>query len=93
MTLFLIKSCPTKSSPRDPIPASLLVELATTLSPSITKLVNLCLSTGLFPEEMKLALVTSRLKKPGLDSDVVDNYRPIRNLSLLSKLLERVASM
>ncbi len=37
-----------------------------------------------------MALVTHLLKKKDLDLDVLSNYRPISNLSFLSKLLERV---
>ena len=91
--ISLINLCPTKSSPRDPIPTFLLKEVAVTLAPSITQLLNLSFSTGIFPEEMKLAFVTPLLKKPGLDPETVDNYRPISNLSFFSKLLERAASL
>jgi hypothetical protein len=41
---------------------------------------------------MKLALITPLLKKHGLDSDALSNYRPKSLLSFLSKLLERVAA-
>jgi len=39
---------------------------------------------------MKLALVTPLLKKPDLCADDFSNYRPVSNLSFLSKLIERV---
>jgi len=65
----LILACPTKSSPRDPIPTSLLKELLPVLAPSLFRLVNLSLSTGVFPDEMKLALVTPLLKKSSLDPE------------------------
>jgi hypothetical protein len=55
-------------------------------------LVNLSLSTGVFPDEMKLALVTPLLKKSSLDPEVLGNFRPVSNLSFLSKLLERVVA-
>ena len=38
---------------------------------------------------MKSALVRATLKKPNLDSDVLKNYRPISNLTFLSKVLEK----
>ena len=40
---------------------------------------------------MKHAVVTPALKKTSLDATDVNNYRPISNLSFLSKLLERCA--
>ena len=45
--------------------------------------------TGVVPDAFKAAYITPLLKKPGLDVDVVENYRPVSNLSSLSKLLER----
>ena len=38
---------------------------------------------------MKSALITPVLKKTSLDSNELVNYRPISNLSFVSKLLER----
>ena len=88
----LVKNCPPKSSPRDPIPTFLLKELLHVLAPPITNIVNLSLSSGIFPDEMKLALVTPLLKKSSLSPEDLNNYRPVSNLSFLSKLVERVAA-
>jgi hypothetical protein len=45
-----------------------------------------------FPECEKLAVIAPILKKPGLDPDAAASYRPISNLTFLSKLIERVVS-
>lgn len=42
--------------------------------PTITNLVNASLSTGIFPDRLKRALVTPRLKKTGLDTNTFSNY-------------------
>ena len=39
-----------------------------------------------------LALVTHVIKKPSLDPDVESNYRPISNLTIISKVIERLIS-
>ena len=39
-----------------------------------------------------MAIVTPILKKPNLDPSDISNFRPISNLSFLSKLLERAIS-
>ncbi len=39
---------------------------------------------------MKAALVTPLLKKPSLDKNVMEHFRPVSNLSFISKLTERV---
>ena len=67
-------------------------ELLPVLAPSLLRLVNLSLSTGVLPDEMKLALVTPLLKKSSLDPEVLGNFRPVSKLSFLSKLLERVVA-
>lgn len=88
----LILSCASKSSPLDPLPTFVLKKCLPSLAPSIANIINLSLSSGVFPQDMKLALITPLLKKHGLDSDVLSNYRPVSLLSFLSKLLERVAA-
>ena len=58
----------------------------------ITKLVNTSLQSGTFPLSQRHALVTPVLKKQNLDPTISNNYRPISNLSFVSKLLERVVA-
>ena len=45
---------------------------------------------GTVPSFMKSAYITPRLKKADLDPTDAKSYRPISNLSVLSKLLERL---
>ena len=42
------------------------------------------------PKVMKHAVVTPLLQKTGIDPDSLSNYRPISNLSFISKLPERI---
>ena len=42
---------------------------------------------GYLPASQKKAIVYSGLKKPSLGPDDLSNYRPISNLSFVSKLL------
>ena len=65
----------------------LCIDVITTV---ITHIVNLSLSSGIFPKEFKYAVVKPLLKKPTLDSIDLKNYRPILNLSFVSKLFEHV---
>jgi len=51
----------------------------------MTELFNRSLSTGRFPAEFRQAFITPIVKKPGLDATDASSYRPISNLSLLSK--------
>jgi len=58
----------------------------------MTSIINISLQTDTFPKAFKHGLVTPLLKKPGLDREVLSNYRPITNLSFISKVLERIVA-
>ena len=60
------------------------------LAPYVTLLVNKSLSEGVMPSCMKQAIVTPILKKRNADHTDLSNYRPVSNLSFLSKLIEKV---
>ena len=90
--LALIQCTPNKQSTADPLPTWLLKECAATIAPFITQLVNSSLTTGRVPATFNVATITPLPKKPGLDTADAKNYRPISNLSVLSKMLERVVA-
>ena len=58
--------------------------------PVVSRIIYLLLSTGIFPNDLKSAFFKPLLKKTTLDSNKIKNYRPIYNLSFLSKLIARV---
>ncbi|XDV49973.1 hypothetical protein PO909_019111 [Leuciscus waleckii] len=75
--------------PLDPIPSALVKHCLPCLSPLIMVIINSSLTSGTVPSSLKVAAITPILKKPGLDPDNPNNFRPISNLPFLSKLLER----
>ena len=88
----VIKESPSKSCRLDPAPTWFLKRCLDVLIPFITKLVNLSLSSGVFPSLFKISHVTPVLKKPQLDVENFANYRPIANQMFLAKVLERIAA-
>jgi hypothetical protein len=58
--------------------------------PFLCLVCNSSLSSGVLPECEKVAIITPILKKPGLDIDCTSSYRPVSNLTFLSKLVERL---
>ena len=87
-----IAKLPDKSSAADPLPVLQMKEVASELGPFLCELFNRSLSTGHFPVKFKEAFITPVIKKSDLDAADVGSYRPISNLSVISKLLERVVA-
>ena len=46
----------------------------------------------MIPKSLKTALIRPLLKKSGLDSDILKNYRLVPNLTFISKVIEKVLS-
>ena len=72
----------------DPIPTTLMKRLLPKCICIITNIVNISLETGQFYSGWKVAVVQPLSKKSGLDL-IYKNYRPVSNLSFLSKIIER----
>ena len=77
----------------DPFPTKLLFSHLTSIISIILHIINLCLTSGIFPQSCKSSIVLPLIKKPGLDQEILKNYRPVSNLSFLSKVIEKVISV
>ncbi len=86
---LLLSSHPT-TCPLDPIPSHLLQAISPALLPALTHIINTSLLTGIFPTAFKQARVTPLLKKPTLNTSLLENYRPVSLLPFIDKTLERV---
>ena len=84
-----MKSTSAFSPDMDVLSTTVLKANIGTLAPVLTRIVNLSIESSNVPKVMKHAVVTPLLKKSGFDPDSLSNYRPISNLSFISKLLER----
>ena len=76
----------------DPFPTRLLKHYIDDLIVHITAIINLSMQDGVVPHDFKQALVTPHIKKKTVCRNEFENYRPISNLSFLSKILERVVA-
>ena len=90
--ILLLKSSPVKSYELDPIPTWLLRDCAHDILPVLATIVNKSLRTGVMPSHLKRTHVRPIIKKPGLDKDILNNYRPVSNPPYLSKTIERVVA-
>ena len=82
----VVLAAPAKSCSLDPIPTFILRDCIDAVLPFLTGMVNASLREGYLPASQKKAVVTPLLKKPSLDAQDIKNYRPVSNLSFVSKL-------
>ncbi len=87
----LIRGFPNKQCGLDPLPLSMLKECLPIVIGHITKIVNLSLRIGDLSPNLKRAIIIPLLKKLGLELEF-KNYRPVSNLSFLSKLIEKIVA-
>ena len=84
----IILDMKTKLCEIDPIPTKLLKEILSSVIKPITKIVNTSLQHGIMSKHWKMAVVRPLLKKVGLEL-IISSYRPVSNLTFLSKVVEK----
>lgn len=78
-----------KSCDLDPLPGCIMKECFGNVSSVILRIVNLSLESGILPVDLKVASVNPLLKKQTLSAEELKIFRPISNLSFLSKVTEK----
>ena len=87
----IIRKSLSKCCKSDLVDTGLLKDVLPVALPLLTRLVNSSMQSGIFPDELKEALVKLLLKKINLD--LIDkNYRPVSNLEFSGKLIERAVT-
>ena len=71
----------------------LIKQLLRDLAETIAKMCNMSLEEGIFPSSLKSTIVRPRLKKTNLDPEDLNSFRPISNLTFLSKTVERAVAI
>ena len=87
--LKLIMGMPTKTCKSDIIPTKLLKEVLPAIIPALTKIVNLSIKNGVFSEKWKSAIVKPLIKSL-TKGTTQQNYRPVSNLTFISKVVEKI---
>ena len=89
----LLRKAPSKSCELDPFPSFFMksCSVGSNMFDHIKFILNSSLKHGKFPSAFKQAIVRPLLKKQGLDY-TFGNYRPVSNLSFMSKLIERAVT-
>lgn len=89
----LIHTFACKSCVLDPLPGTVMKKCVYVPLPLITMIFNLSLGRGVVPKSMKEAALSLLLKKSFFDHEHFPNYRPISNLSFISKSTEKVVAL
>ena len=74
----------------DPFLTKLLMAHLYSILDIILCIANLCFSSGVFPTPCKSSIIFLLIKKQCLDPEILKNYRPVANLSFISKLLKKL---
>ena len=91
IVMSTICSLPTKSSTGfDNISSKFLKQIAPTIVKHLTTLIKQVFNTGIFPDKLKLARVIPLHKKG--NPSLLNNYRPISLLPVISKVIEKIIS-
>ena len=81
-----------KSCILDPIPTSVVKQLAPLLCSPITEIIKKSLIHGHVPEALKTAIIRPLIKDYSLDQNQLSSYRPVSNLPFIAKIMEKVVS-
>lgn len=83
-----VKSTKPTTAAIDPCPSAWIKDNIDIVSPLLTRIVNTSFENNDFTSSWKKAVVIPLLKKSGLDL-LLPNYRPVSNLTYISKIVER----
>ena len=88
---LILASLP-KSSELDPLPPFLIQESIDSLLPFLTLLCNVSLHEGVLPSSQKRSIIMPVVKQSGLDPSAPSSYRPITNVTFMSKIVEKLVA-
>ena len=77
-----------KNGKASDIPIAVIKFTNDTIAPTLSALYNKCLSTGVFPEVLKVGKITPIFKKGNPEN--IQNYRPISTLPIFGKIFEKI---
>ena len=84
---ILKKLKPKNSKGNDITNMKIIKKLCPAIIPHITHLVNSIIYTEIYPTVLKVSRI-SPILKPDKQSEIIDSYRPINNLSAVEKIVE-----
>ena len=87
--MSIIKNLTNKQCELDPIPCKILKDVASSIVPTITKIINSSFEFGIFPKELKKSIINPILKNMYENPDLLIHFRPVCFISIVSKIYEK----
>ena len=87
--MVCIKSYKIKTSALDPLPDTLVVNNIHVVSGPISKIINKSIANATVPSSLKHSVITPVYKKKQLGVNTLSSYRPIAQLPVVAKDMER----
>ena len=87
----ITKNLLNKQSMLDVVPCKLFKQVVVELLPTLFRIISNSFKLGVFPSGLKVSSVTPVIKSRNVDPDNFCNYRPVSNLPILSKIIEKCA--
>ena len=73
----------------DPLPTTLVKDNIQMISGPISRIINKSIATATVPSHLKHSVITPIYKKKQLDVNKLSSYRPIAQLPVVAKVMER----
>ena len=86
--LDILRNLKNSASGMDNFKPMVIKNIRETIALPLTHIVNLCFTSGKFPNKCKISTVTPAYKKG--DRNLMENYRPISVLNVFSKVIEQM---
>ena len=84
-----LKTSKIKTCALDPLPALLMKDNIHVVSGPISRIINKSIATATVPSNLKHSVITPMYKKKQLYVNKLSSYRPIAQLTVVAKVLER----
>ena len=84
-----LKSSKIKTSALDPLPGTLVKNNIHVVSGPISRIINKSIANATVPSSLKHSVITPIYKKKQLDVNKLSSYRPIAQLPVVAKVMER----
>ena len=93
LTLFILKNTVKEFASQIQFASQIMCQIKDNieiLCEPLTSIIDASFRTGVSTSKLREAVVFPILKKPSLDKEILKHYRPVSNISYVSKLMDKI---